>query len=144
MHGAASRWLWEAPRVTNSDMGPVQQVRGRLQRFGAWRRDLTDELVQLPATLRRLREGAANFELVGQRLAASSEALEEITRVYRSAVGDSTRRSAEMADQLRRQLDSLAEQPPDVVKAAVDEFQRGFDALTELNPFLGRRRPPAD
>ncbi len=125
-------------------MDGVAGLGGRIERFGAWRRDLTEELVRLPATLRQLREGAANFELVGQRLAESSEALEEITRVYRSTVGDSTRRSAEMVDQLREQLDALAGQPPDVVTAAVDEFQRGFEALADLNPFWGRRRPTGD
>ena len=111
----------------------------RIERFGAWRRDLTAELVRLPDTLRQLREGAANFEIVGQRLAESSEALEEITKVYRSTMGETTRRSAEVAEQLKEQLESLATESPDMVTAALDEMQRGFETLAELNPLWPKR-----
>lgn len=115
----------------------------RIERFDAWRRDLTSELLKLPGTLRQLREGAANFEIVGQRLAESSEALEEITKVYRSTMGETTRRSAEVAEQLKEQLEALASESPDMVTAAIDEMQRGFETLAELNP-LWPRRPKSD
>lgn len=114
----------------------------RMERFEAWRRDLTSELLQLPATLRQFREGAANFEIVGQRLAESSEALEEITKVYRSTMGETTRRSAEVAEQLKQQLDSLAGESPDMVTAALDEMQKGFETLAELNPLWPKRPKP--
>lgn len=111
----------------------------RIERFEAWRRDLTGELMRLPDTLRQLREGAANFEIVGQRLAESSEALEEITKVYRSTMGETTRRSAEVAEQLKQQMEALAAESPDMVSAALDEMQRGFETLAELNPLWPRR-----
>ena len=111
----------------------------RIERFEAWRRDLTAELIQLPGTLRQLREGAANFEVVGQRLADTSEALEEITKVYRSTMGETTRRSAEVAEQLKDQLESLAGESPDMVMGALDEMQKGFETLAELNPFWPKR-----
>ncbi|MEM7287018.1 MAG: hypothetical protein AAF480_11755 [Actinomycetota bacterium] len=111
----------------------------RIERFESWRRDLTSELIRLPDTLRQLREGAANFEIVGQRLAESSEALEEITKVYRSTMGETTRRSAEVAEQLKEQLESLAGESPDMVATALGEMQKGFESLAELNPFWPKR-----
>ena len=120
--------------------GVLRGAQGRLEAFGTWRRELTEELVRLPATLRQLREGATNFELVSKRLADSSEALEEITRVYRSTMGESTRRSAELAELMRSQLDGLSGESPDVVTGALTEVQRGFEALAELNPFWVKRK----
>lgn len=117
----------------------MDELRARIERFESWRRDLTAELVRLPDTLRLLREGAANFEVVGQRLADTSEALEELTKVYRSTMGETTRRSAEIAEQLKGQLDSLTGESPDMVTAALDEMQRGFEALAELNPLWPKR-----
>jgi hypothetical protein len=149
--------VWETQEVSDNDPMPAVDlaverlsagwagVRDRLERFETWRRDLTRELVELPESLRKIRHGAANFELVGERLADSSESLEEITQLYRSTISETTRRSAEAADALKTQIDQLVGQSPERVTSTLVEMQRTFDSLADLNPFWPRRaRPPDD
>ncbi|HEX9258781.1 MAG TPA: hypothetical protein VF855_04535 [Acidimicrobiales bacterium] len=111
-------------------------LKDRAARFDDWRKRLTHELALLPDTLERLREGAVNFQVVGQRLARSSEALEEVTRLYETTLKDSTRRSAEAMESLRQQVEKAAKtaSPERLVQAAGD-IQKTITALAELNPF---------
>lgn len=100
----------------------------------------------MPDTLRRVREGAGNFELVSRRLAASSESLEEITALYEATLSDTTRRSADAAEALKQQIDSLVGQSPERVTSSLAEMQRTVESLAQLNPLWpgGRRPRPKD
>ena len=117
-------------------------ARERVARFGDWLRRLTDEVSQLPDTMQRLRHGAANFELTGERLAKSSASLEEIADLYQSTIAESGRRSAQAVDALRAQVDALAEAAgsPDRIVAAMTDVQRAFDTIADLNPFWPRSK----
>lgn len=115
-------------------------VRAVGQAFGPafdWYRRLAAEVVQLPDTLARLREGAANFQLVGERLAASSAALEQITRLYESTVADGAKRMADAAEAVRQQVDRLpgAGAAAEAMGAVLGELQRALGALARSNPF---------
>lgn len=112
--------------------------------FRAWTRGVTDELAQLPETLRSLREGVTNFQQVSNRLANASRALEDATALYESTFADSARRSNAMIDALRAQIDSLAASAsPDRVPSMIDEIQRSMESLARMNP-MWRPRPTAD
>ncbi len=127
-------------------MEPVRDDRARFDHLRGWWRDLSSELAHLPTTLQQMREGAANFQLVGQRLADSSNALEELTQLYGKTLRQTVRRSAEAAESLRSQIDRLAEAPvaPDTLASAASELQRTFESLAAMNPFwpTGERRTP--
>lgn len=127
----------EVETVVDGFVASWASTRARLTRFGAWRRDLTAELVQLPDTMRRFREGAANFELVGQRLAKSSASLEGISDLYESTIAESGRRSAQAVDALRSQVDALTNGTvsPERVTTSMNEMQRALETIAELNPF---------
>ena len=117
-------------------------VRARVGAGLAWGRRLGAELGEFPDTLRRLREGAANFELVAQRLEAASGSLEEITVFYQSTIATSTRRTADAAVALQSQIDALAAAgSPERVSSTLSEVQRTFDSLADLNPFWPRTMP---
>jgi hypothetical protein len=123
----------------------VASLGDRWERLTDWWRRLAAELVELPETLRALREGAANFEVVGRRLSESSEALEQMTELYESTLADSAKLSADAARALRSQLDALAAAgSPDRVMAAVGEMQRVIESMAELNPFSPARRGRAE
>jgi hypothetical protein len=94
-----------------------------------WGGRLVAELAQLPDTLERLRLGAADFQLVGQRLKASSQALEELTRLYTSTLGEGVRRSADAVNNVRTQLERMPQVSPDAFSAAVSEFQKTMGAF---------------
>ena len=94
-----------------------------------WGSRLVSELAQLPDTLERLRVGAADFQLVGQRLKASSQALEELTRLYTSTLGEGVRRSADAVNNVRTQLERMPQVSPDAFSAAVSEFQKTMGAF---------------
>jgi hypothetical protein len=100
-----------------------------LARARHWGGRLVSELAQLPDTLERLRLGAADFQLVGQRLKASSQALEELTRLYTSTLGDGVRRSADAVNNVRTQLERMPQVSPDAFSAAVSEFQKTMGAF---------------
>lgn len=118
------------------------EARSRIARFGVWRHDLTNELAQLPDTMRRLRDGAANFQLVGERLAKSSASLEEISNLYESTIAESGRRSAQAVDALRSHVETLAAEAvsPERVVSSMNEMQRVIEAITELNPLWPKPR----
>ena len=117
-------------------------VRARASAGLAWGRRLGAELGEFPDTLRRLREGAANFELAAQRLEAASGSLEEITVFYQSTIATSTRRTADAATALQSQIDALAAAgSPERVSSTLSELQRTFDSLADLNPFWPRTTP---
>ena len=116
-----------------------------MERLADWRRRLTVEFVALPETLRTLREGAVNFELVSRRLTESSVALEQMTKLYEATLADSTRRSADAAKALRSQIDALAEAgSPDQVMSAFGEIQRMMESMAELNPFWPTSREQSE
>jgi uncharacterized membrane protein YccC len=122
-----------------------EDLKARATKLEEWRTRLARELALLPDTLERLREGAVNFQVVGQRLARSSEALEEITHLYETTLRDSTRRSAEAMESLRQQVEKAAKtaSPERLVQAAGD-ISRTIGALAELNPFWPKApEPPA-
>jgi DNA repair ATPase RecN len=116
---------------------PLRDARARFVEVRQWWRDLSVELVQLPTSLQKVRDGATNFQLVGQRLAESSSALEELTRLYSKTLGQTVQRSTAVADSLRSQLDKLSDTPvaPDKVASAVSELRSTVEALASLNPF---------
>ena len=127
-----------------SKMTVWNDVRARASAGLAWGRRLGAELGEFPDTLRLMREGAANFELVGRRLEAASGSLEEITALYQSTIATSTRRTADVAAALQSQIDALAAAgSPDRVSSAQTELQRTFESLSELNPFWPRTTPPS-
>lgn len=113
------------------------ETRARITRFGVWRRDLTSELAQLPDTMRRLRDGAANFQQVGERLAKSSASLEGISDLYEATIAESGRRSAQAVDALRAQVDALTQGAvsPERVTTSINEMQRALESIADLNPF---------
>ena len=107
----------------------------RTEKLADWRRRLTLELIELPGTLKTLREGAANFELVARRLSNSSDALEQMTELYEATLADSARQSADAAKALRSQIDALsAAGSPDRVMSALGEMQRAMESMAKLNP----------
>jgi DNA repair ATPase RecN len=116
---------------------PMRDVRSRFDHLRGWWRDLSSEVAQLPTTLQQMREGAANFQLVGQRLAESSTALEELTRLYGKTLRQTVRRSTEAAESLRSQIDRLSEGAvaPDTLASAASELQRTVESLAAMNPF---------
>ncbi|NND76390.1 MAG: hypothetical protein HKN44_15435 [Ilumatobacter sp.] len=120
-------------------------TRAQLVRFGEWRRRLVHELGELPDTMQQLRRGAANFELVGERLAKSSASLEEIADLYQTTIAESGRRSAQAVDELRTQIEGLAKAAgsPERIAATLADVQRGFESIASLNPFWpGSTRKP--
>lgn len=125
-----------------SEMTVWDGVRTRASAGLAWGRRLGAELGEFPDTLRSMREGAANFELVGRRLAAASSSLEEITALYESTIATSTRRTADAAAALQSQIEALAATgSPERAASALTELQRTFESLAELNPFWPRTPP---
>jgi hypothetical protein len=112
----------------------------RWQAVQAWGRKMSAELDALPETLRTLREGAANFQVVSERLARTTEKLEAIGALYDSAgATEAVRRLEEAAARLQRQRAALTGTPGvDFVSSAVDEFARTVSSLADLNPFLRR------
>jgi hypothetical protein len=115
----------------------------RWESFQRWRRDLVAEVVALPETLRQFREGVATFQVVGRRLADSSEALEQVNELYSLTFSDRVRQVTDATAALQRQLArARTARPPgsDLLEQAVEDFNRTVGALIELNPFLRPRR----
>ena len=111
------------------------ELKDRRDRFDAWRRRMVEELVQLPDTMQRMREGSENFKLVGERLNAATSSLEEITSAYQSTISDSTRRTADVAAALRSQIDSLTSAgSPDRMSSTLTDIQKSMETLSRLNP----------
>jgi hypothetical protein len=129
--------------AANAPLTVVDDITARLDALRDWSRRLGAELAAFPDTLRRLREGAANFDLVGRRLEAASSSLEEVTALYQSTIADTTRRSAEAAGALRSQIDSLtAAASPERVSSTLADMQRTFESLAELNPLWPKSAKP--
>ena len=123
-------------------MDRAEDLRSRFDELMLWGRQVSSELSRLPTTLAQMREGAANFQLVGKRLAESSAALEELTALYGKTLGQSVKRSADAAKALQVQIDRMGETTPtpDALSAAAAELQRTFESLAAMNPFWS----PAD
>jgi uncharacterized protein YukE len=130
----------EPESVVDAVVARWADARGRIVRFGEWRRRLAQELSELPDTMQQLRHGAANFELVGERLAKSSASLEEIADLYQSTIAEPGHRSAQALDALRTQVDALANAAgsPEQIAATMTDVQRAFDTIADLNPFWPR------
>ena len=117
-------------------LGRREQLVEQWERFDDWRRRLSTELAALPDTLATFHRGATNFEVVSQRLAESSDALEQVTKVYEATLADSARRSADMAKALRAQVDTLAASgSPERAVGTLREMQRLVGTFQQLNPF---------
>ena len=115
----------------------------RLAAFNRWRTELQAELVELPATLRLLREGVADFSSVGRRLAASTEAMERVTTLYTAGLSETTKRLEDASASLRGGLGDLpgTEATAKAIEGAAEEFNRALTALADLNPLWPKRRP---
>lgn len=121
----------------------LESSRDRLAAFAGWRSDLQSELARLPATLRQLREGVADFQVVARRLAASTEGIERVGELYGAGLAETTRRLEEASSTLRRQLGDLpaGDGAAKVIEGAAEDFNRTLTALAELNPLWPKRRP---
>ena len=122
---------------------------GAPARLRTWVEDVSHELALLPDTLRRLREGAVNFELVSQRLTTTSEALEQFNRVYQASLSDSARRYADATEAVRTQLERFPSPtaPAELFTSAVSELNKTIASLANVNPFKATIRkvdPPTD
>lgn len=119
--------------------------RARVARLTEWRRELAEEVALLPDTMRRFRNGAAKFELVGERLAKSSASLEGITDIYQSTIGESGKKSAQALDALRSQVETLTQgsTSPEKMSSSIDEIRQALDGFADFNPWWpgsGRKR----
>jgi hypothetical protein len=114
----------------------------RLAAFNRWRADLQSELVELPNTLRLLREGVADLSTVGRRLASSTEAIERVNSLYASGLAETTRRLEDASASLRGGLGEVpgAEVTAKGIEGAAEDFNRALAALADLNPLWPRRR----
>ena len=106
----------------------------RWERFQEWRTDLVDELRVLPKTLREFREGVANFRVVSERLARSTEGVERVNELYASSIGDTVNRVTERASAVQRQLDTVRGRSEPEARRAVEELTQSLAALADLNP----------
>ncbi len=123
----------------------LTDARSRLTRLAEWRRDLAQEVAQLPDTMRSFRNGAAKFELVGERLAKSSASLEGISDLYESTVADSGKRSAQALDALRSRVEALAQDStsPERMTSSMNGIRSALDGFADFNPFWpGAKRKP--
>lgn len=141
MHDAAACGV-ETIAATIDGVVVVEAARDRLASLLAWGRAVRVELEQLPVTLRTVREAADNFQVVSQRLSASTTSLEDIAKMYEATIADAARRSTAAAETLRRQVESLGGlTSTDRLPGIVDELQRNLDSLARLNPLWPRSRP---
>jgi hypothetical protein len=124
-------------------MGRWQALADRWSALARWRHEVVAELATLPETLRQFREGVTSFQVVGRRLAAGTEALEQLNELYSLGLSDRVRQLTDATATLQRQLArARTARPPaaDRLEQAVDDFNRTVAALLELNPFLRSRR----
>ncbi len=123
-------------------MANERGLRARLSDVAEWSERLRAELAELPDTLAKLREGAANFQTVGQRLAESSSSLEELTQLYRTTIGEAVRRTTASAEELQHRVGRMPPgvNPPEVMARAASDLQRLVNDLAAMNPFW----PPND
>lgn len=130
-------------------MGWADDIPERVERTRQWYDDLAGEVVQLPDTLRRLREAVANLEVVSRRLADSTEGIERLNQFSATGLVEASRRLADAAAARRTpRADAGAatgtraggEAPgaDDLIDSAVEAFA----ALAEMNPFWRAVRAP--
>jgi hypothetical protein len=93
-------------------------IQQRWETLTRWRGEVIDEFARLPETLRQFREGVANFQVVSERLAGGTEALEQLNDLYSAGVSDRVRQLTQ----------------------AVEDFNRTVASVLDLNPFLRSRR----
>jgi len=111
----------------------------RLERLRVWCRRMAYEVAELPDTMQRIREGSKSFKQVAERLDSATSSLEEITSVYQSTISDSTRRTADAAAALRKQIDSLtAGGSPDRMSSTLSDIQKSMETIAQLNPLWPR------
>jgi hypothetical protein len=109
----------------------------RFSTFDEWRQRLVTELKVLPQTLAEFREAVANFRVVANRLAESTEGIERIREFYAAGSHDATRRLEEAMTALQRRASAAKAALPgtEIVQAAMDELGRAVSAMNDLNPF---------
>jgi hypothetical protein len=106
-------------------LGQAQQGARQL---GRWGRDMHAELSALPQTLAKLREGADNFQRVGQKLSDATESLDQVSRMQAGAV--------------KAVRDHIGAGPgADRVAGAFGDVNETLSALARLNPFSPRVPP---
>ena len=112
-------------------------LRERWGTFDEWRRQLATELRALPKTLSDFREGVANFRVVANRLADTTEGIERIREFYAAGSLDATRRLEEAMSAVQRRATAAKAALPgtELVQAAMDELGRAVSAMSEFNPF---------
>ena len=98
--------------------------------------------MELPATLRLLREGVADFSTVGRRLATSTEAMERVTSLYTAGLAETTRRLEDASSVVRSGVGDLpgSEATAKAIEGAAEELNRALSGLADLNPLWPRRR----
>jgi hypothetical protein len=127
---------------------------GWLTGIGDWQQELRSELATLPETLRLLREGVTNMQVVTKRLLDATAALEQVTAMT-ALLADAQRRVDEITTSLAGPLAGSG--ADERVRGAISELGDAFSAMAQLNPFWprsgaepakgrkgSRRAPPAD
>ncbi len=112
-------------------------MRERWSTFDEWRRQLAIELKALPTTLADFRDGVANFRVVANRLADTTEGIERMREFYAAGSLDATRRLEEAMSAVQRRASAAKAALPgtELVQAAMDELGRAVSAMSEFNPF---------
>lgn len=122
----------------------AETLAGRLEGLDRWRRELGGELAALPDTLRRFREGVANFHVVSQRLAGTTEALERVQQhVEATGLVDAARRLDEATSAVERQVAAVRAGAPgfERAEAAVAELNKTLTGMAERLPWWGGKPP---
>lgn len=116
---------------------PATGIGERWSAFDKWRRQLETELRALPETLADFREAVANFRVVANRLADSTEGIERMREFYAQGSLDASRRLEEAMSALQRRATAAKAVLPgaEIVQSAMEELGRAVSALTEFNPF---------
>jgi hypothetical protein len=117
-------------------VGGPTRLPGWLTGIGEWQQDLRSELSTLPETLRLLREGAANMQVVTKRLVDATAALEQLTAAS-ALMADAQRRVDDIATTLRGPLAGTSA-ADEKVRSAISDLGDAFSAMTQLNPFWPR------
>ena len=113
-----------------------QQVHERIGEASLWTRRMATEVQLLPDTMYRLRDGARNFQIAGEHLAASAKSLEQVSQLYENTAGATIRQSSSLLGRLQDQAARLPDPSaaPDVAVQINDQVREIIEALTALNP----------
>lgn len=116
-------------------------LRRKLDRFWAWRAQLTDEAIRLPQTLAELRATIEDLRKVSARLEVATHGIETALHVAEaSGIAPLARQLDAAASEMEVQMKALHEHLPggQLVNQAVADLQSTVDGLRALVP---RTRP---